>query len=80
MDKLIALAEKQGLDKAKFSDCLKSGKFAGRVKEDFNEGASIGITGTPGNVLINNQTGEVSFKAGAFPFEAFKAEIEQMLK
>jgi len=80
IDKLVPLAEELGLDKAQFQACLDSGKYTTRVQEDFTEGTNSGISGTPGNILLNNQTGAVKLKVGALPFEALKAEIDQMLK
>lgn len=80
MDKLVSLAEEIGLDGELFQACLDSGKYTERVQKDFQEGSDSGISGTPGNILLNNQTGEVKLKSGALPFEALKAEIDQMLK
>jgi predicted DsbA family dithiol-disulfide isomerase len=68
------------LDETKFKTCLDSGRMASRVGEDFAEGSKIGITGTPGNILLNNKTGEVRLRPGARPFETFKSEIDQMLR
>jgi len=80
IENLVPLAEEIGLDREKFQDCLNSEKYAARVQEDFSEGSNSGISGTPGSILLNNKTGEVRRKSGALPLEAFKAEIEQMLK
>jgi len=80
VEKMVAMAGKAGMDTKKFTACLQSGKYTARVKEDLNEGASIGITGTPGTVVLNNRTGEVVFKAGAYPFEAFQRDIDRMLR
>lgn len=79
LDKLTPLAEELGLDGVAFKDCLDSGKHAARVKEDFDEGAQSGITGTPGNILLHNETGEVRLEAGAKPLEAFKQHIDELL-
>jgi protein-disulfide isomerase len=77
---LVPLAKEIGLDGKKFQACLDSGKMAARVAEDSNEGVRIGITGTPGNVLLNNETGAVALKPGAFPLEVMKGEIDHLLK
>ncbi len=69
-----------GLDAGAFKDCLDSGKHAGRVTQDLKEGAPVGITGTPGNILLNNETGEVRLVSGAAPLTRFKAEIDPLLK
>ncbi len=76
---LVPLAEELGLDKVAFKECLDSEKYAARVKEDFDDGAGAGIRGTPGNILLNAETGEVAVVSGAVPFERIRAEIEKML-
>jgi hypothetical protein len=39
--------------------CLSSSKYTDKVQSNAREGSTLfGITGTPGNVLINNKTGE----------------------
>jgi hypothetical protein len=41
--------------------------------------ATFGVTGTPGNVLINNATGEYEVLSGAYPTPAFEAIIDKLL-
>jgi len=77
---LAPMAEEIGLNGEKFQTCLDSGKYAERVQEDFREGTSIGITGTPGNILLNNRTGQSVLKAGAYPVEAFVSEINRLMQ
>jgi len=77
---LNLLAQEIGVDKKAFDKCLASGKFEKRVKEDLKEGSKIGIRGTPGNVLLNNKTGETIFLSGSQPFNNFKEGIEKLLK
>jgi protein-disulfide isomerase len=76
---LVPLAIELGLDEKQFAQCYESGRYAIRVKEDLDEASKIGITGTPANILLNNQTGQVASVMGAQPFETFKAEIEKLL-
>jgi protein-disulfide isomerase len=73
---LLPLAEELGLDREEFRVCLETGKFAGRVLEDYNDGTNIGITGTPGNVLRNNRTGRVVIRAGAVPAANLKNALD----
>ncbi|MEH6576290.1 MAG: DsbA family protein [Amphritea sp.] len=80
LDKLSPLAAELGLDTEVFQECLDSGLYVERVKEDFEDGQQAGITGTPGNILVNHQTGQVLAKSGSQPLEAFKQAIEGMLK
>ncbi len=79
LENLTPLAKEIGLDEKKFQECFDSGRYTARVKEDFNEGVQIGVTGTPGNVLLNNETGAVRLAVGARPFAEMKAEIDQLL-
>jgi len=79
LDKLTPLAEEIGLDGVAFKGCLDSGRYAARVKEDLDEGAQAGITGTPGNILLHNETGEVNLLSGAKPLQVFKQEVDKLL-
>jgi len=63
LENLTPLAEEIGLDGIKFKACLDSGKYAERVQADYREGAKIGITGTPVNILLHNKTGETVLKS-----------------
>jgi protein-disulfide isomerase len=80
LTQLAPLATEIGLDGETFRQCLDSGKYTARVQEDLEEGARIGVTGTPASILLNNQTGETRFKGGAQPVAVFKTDIEGMLK
>ncbi len=79
LDKLTPLAEELGLDGAAFQDCVDSGRYAARVKEDFDEGREAGITGTPGNILLHNGTGEAKLEAGAQRLQTLKNKVDEML-
>lgn len=80
LENLAPMAGEVGLDETKFKACLDSGRMAARVGKDFAEGGKIGINGTPGNILLNNKTGEARLRPGARPFDVFKKEIDQMLR
>lgn len=77
---LPEMAASIALDKAKFAECLRSGRKAERVAEDYVGGLAIGISGTPSNVLRNNRTGATVLRQGALPFEQIKATIDQLLR
>lgn len=79
IDGLVPLAVELGFDEARFKDCFESERYASRVQEDFREGQAIGISGTPGNVLLDNETGNVRVVSGAVPLARLRAEIDQML-
>lgn len=80
LDKLVPLAVELGLNEAKFKECLDSGKYADYVKEDMNGGSKAGVTGTPGNILLDTKSGKTSLIPGAVPFESMKSAIDEMLK
>lgn len=80
LEDLPKLAGEVGLDTSKFKSCLDSGKFAQQVEEDYQHGLKVGVTGTPGNFLVDTKTGNVGQIRGALPFEQVKPMIDSMLK
>jgi len=78
--RLIPLAEELGLDAGAFKDCLVSGRHMAHIQADLAEGSQAGVTGTPGNILLNNRTGEVRVRAGAMPIASMRAAVEQLLQ
>jgi protein-disulfide isomerase len=79
LDQLVPLGKEIGLDEKQFKECIDAAKYASRVQEDLDEGIQIGITGTPANFLLRNDTGEVILKVGAQPAEAIKPDIDKLL-
>ncbi len=73
VDELKASAKEVGLNTTEFDQCLASGKYRAAVQKDVNEGAELGITGTP-TFFINGR--EMS---GAQPLEAFAVVIDEEL-
>lgn len=80
LDALVPLAKEIGLSEAKFKECLDSGKYAQKIKDEMDAGARAGITGTPGNVILNVSSGKTQLLPGALPFESFKTIIDGMLE
>ena len=50
--KLSDVAGQIGLDIAKFKTCLDSGKYAEKVKSDYDDGVKAGVNGTPHSVFL----------------------------
>lgn len=69
----VTYAGQIGVDKAKFKECLASGKFTQVVKDDVVLGGAVGVSGTP-SFFINGQ-----MLVGAQSFESFKAIIDKEL-
>ncbi|MDO8626131.1 MAG: thioredoxin domain-containing protein [Candidatus Magasanikbacteria bacterium] len=78
LDKLGALAAEVGVNQSKFQTCLDSGKYASRVTDQMNAGASAGVQGTPGSFLVDKD-GNAQLISGAVPYEQIKAAIDAKL-
>jgi protein-disulfide isomerase len=79
LDQLVPLGKEIGLDEKQLKECIDAAKYASRVQEDLDEGIQVGITGTPANFLLRNDTGEVILKVGAQPSDAIKPDIDKLL-
>ncbi len=79
LEDLSTIATETGLNTSSFDTCFQSEKYASIVEEDMKSGAKVGVGGTPGTVVINNETGEAYLVKGAQPFETFKDVVEQLL-
>ena len=73
VDSLKAYAAQLGLDTTTFDDCLDSGTNAEEVQNDYDDGVSYGVLGTPA-FFING-----IMVAGAQPFSTFQAIIDSLL-
>ena len=72
-DKSIEYLKDSGIDMAKWTDCFDNKKTLDKVKAEQQEGASLGVTGTP-SFFVNGRN-----LVGAQPFEQFKAIIDDEL-
>lgn len=76
IDEAVAL----GADEDSLEECLDSDKYEDKVDSQMNVWAdTFGITGTPWNILINNETGEYEVISGAYPTSAFEEIIDKLL-
>lgn len=80
LDGFYDIAVEAGANKDTLSECVASDRYKDKALAQQTTGQNIfGITGTPGNVIINNNTGEYEVISGAFPASAFEAVIDKML-
>lgn len=76
---LPRIAEYVGLNRTEFEQCLASGKYAGRIQENFDDGAQSGATGTPYSIIIA-KNGKKSVINGAQPYVTVKSAVEAALR
>lgn len=79
VENLVPLAAKLGLDQAEFRQCLESGRFAQKVRQQMAEGERAGVTGTPGNILYHRDTGRVVAVHGAQPLERVRQAVQALI-
>lgn len=73
-ENVILLADKAGLEKEKFNNCLSnSGKIMAEIEADVADGQAVGVNGTPA-FFING-----IFVEGAQPIGAFQKIIDEEL-
>ena len=76
---IFPLSADAGVKEADVKACFDAKKFTSKVDSQAQAGLAAGITGTPGNLIIN-QKGEAWLLPGAVPFETLKATIDEALK
>ena len=67
------------LDTKKFQSCLDSKVNVARFDSETAEGVKLGVQGTPGTVIINNETGAYELIAWAYPVAEFERVINKLL-
>lgn len=77
---LLGFATENWADTAQIQTCIDEDRVSDAVATKFNTGREIfGITGTPGNVILNTLTGEYEVISGAYPADAFEAIVARMV-
>ncbi len=70
---LLRYADRLGIERAAFAECLDGGRFREELERDMSEGRALGVTGTP-TFFINGRR-----LVGAQPVEAFRDAIRAAL-
>ncbi len=76
---LTAAAVGLGIDGDAFKTCLNSGKYDQKISSNIANGSNSGVTGTPGNIILNNETGDAVLVEGAQKLPVFQKVIDPML-
>lgn len=75
---IAAIASSIGVSGSSYTSCVNSEKYADKVEEQYQGGLTAGVTGTPGNFIINDK-GDAWLIPGALPFETLKTTIDEAL-
>lgn len=79
MDTLKTLATDLGVKKADLEKCIDEWRYTQSVQDMMNQWATVfGISGTPGNVIFDRETGKYQVLPWAYPAENFVSIIESM--
>jgi|GEM_PF-4382096 len=73
------LAQGVGVNETAFQKCLDSDEMATVVSAQTQTGLNSGVTGTPGNILLNTKTGKVRPIAGNLPLATLEAALQEVL-
>jgi protein-disulfide isomerase len=79
LDRLQPLAEELGVDRDAFAECMESERMVARVQQDIDNGISIGVSGTPMAVILNN-SGEARIVAGALPLSQLQGIVDELMQ
>ncbi|MEQ1849091.1 MAG: thioredoxin domain-containing protein [Candidatus Peribacteraceae bacterium] len=78
MERMLGAAEAAGLDEDAFEKCFAD--FSDEnILAEMEKGRTEGVSGTPGNILVNLKTKKAILLSGAQPFESFKTAIDELI-
>jgi protein-disulfide isomerase len=77
-EQMVDMAGQIGVNKGKVQGCIDSGKFTQKVKNVMNAGATAGIQGTPGTIIVVKGTPK-ELIPGALPIDQVKPMIDKLL-
>lgn len=79
MDTLISIATAAGTDETALKSCVDEGRYMQAVTDMMNQGNELfGVNGTPGNVIIDRETGNYKLVSGAYPVDEFVNAINEL--
>ncbi len=72
------IAEEAGLDGDAIEECAQSDEMATKVQNQYQSGIRAGVTGTPGNILLDTQANKARLVSGAVPLQTLKEELTEL--
>lgn len=81
-ERIAEYAGKLGISASDIQKCMtdKAAELTAYINEDMAEGQAAGVSGTPGNIIYDIPTKKGRVVSGARPFDAFKTNIDEVLK
>ena len=77
---LAGFAKGYGIDSAKYESCVTDGAVVKALEESMTKASSYGISGTPGYLIVNRDTGKYVQVSGAYPIETFVKAVREAAK
>lgn len=78
---LESILDEMWIKSKKINDCIDKGTFSSKVDAQTQEGRTLfAVKGTPGNVIIDHETGRFILIPGAYPASKFIEEINNLMK
>lgn len=78
---ISTIAKEIGVNASKLTACVNNGEFKNKIDGIIEEARTLfNINGTPGNVILDRQTGKYVIINGAYPFEKFDTEVQNLMK
>lgn len=79
MDGLKNIAVELGVNSSDLDKCIDEWRYTKAVEDMMSQWARLfGVSGTPGNVIIDRETGKYEVVPGAYPAETFIEKINAM--
>jgi protein-disulfide isomerase len=78
--KLPEIAKLIGLDVALWQSCVDKKETSAKFVAQTAEANKYGLGGTPGTLILNTKTGKYATIEWAYPYTAFTAKIDELLK
>lgn len=79
IDGLISIASELGVDKSALQSCVDEWKYKQAINDGMTQASTLfGVNGTPGNVIIDRETGNYKLVSGAYPVDEFVNAINEL--
>lgn len=79
LSQLPSLASQIGLNESSFTECLDSGKFEKKVKDQQSEGEKAGVRATPTGAIYDLKTNKTFPVEGALPYDDLKKLLDDFI-